>query len=248
MGFSDQNALEFIKLYNIIDDCLSAELSVEKNDMSFTQKVNTLRTKGNHIISRFYVDLLIYAKLRNVVVHDTTEDEPVARPSDATIEKMRDIIRLMTKAPLALDSIAHPYSELLITKPHHKLAELLRRMHKSGAVYVPIIEDGQLAGVFSMSAFTAYINNSGVSGINEELTIEQMAPFYRINNSKRTEAFFFAGADATVYDIDNIFNKTVNTDLSVGAVFITLDGTGSGQLLGMVTPFDLIRLNITQQY
>lgn len=68
MGFSEQNALEFIKLYNIIDDCLSKSLGVEKNDMSFTQKVNTLRTKGDHIISRFYVDLLIYAKLRNVVV------------------------------------------------------------------------------------------------------------------------------------------------------------------------------------
>ena len=68
MGFSEPNALEFIKLYNIIDDCLSKSLSVEKNDMSFTQKVNTLRTKGDHIISRFYVELLIYAKLRNVIV------------------------------------------------------------------------------------------------------------------------------------------------------------------------------------
>ena len=38
MGFSEQNALEFIKLYNIIDDCLSKSLGVEKNDMSFTDR------------------------------------------------------------------------------------------------------------------------------------------------------------------------------------------------------------------
>mgnify|MGYP002569428686 CR=1 FL=1 len=244
MGFSEQNALEFIKLYNIIDDCLSKSLDVEKNDMSFTQKVNTLRTKGDHIISHFYVDLLIYAKLRNVVVHDTTTDEPIARPSDITIEKMRQIIQLMTQAPLALDSIAHPYSELLTTKPHHKIAELMRRMHKSGAAYVPVIEDGQLAGVFSMSALTAYISAKGISDINEELTIAQMEPYYRINNAKRTEAFFSVDANADIYDIDNIFNKTVNTGLSIGAVFITHDGSNNGQLLGMVTPFDLVRINI----
>ena len=244
MGFSEPNALEFIKLYNIIDDCLSKNLSIEKNDMSFTQKVNTLRTKGDHIISRFYVDLLIYAKLRNVVVHDTTTDEPVARPSDATIEKMREIIRLMTQAPLALDSIAKTYTELLKTKPHHKIAELMRRMHKAQTTYVPVIEDGQLVGVFSMSALTAYISAKGISLLNEELTIVQIEPFYRINNSKRTEAFFFAQADASIYDIDNIFNKTVNTGLTVGAVFITHDGSMNGQLLGMISPFDLVRINL----
>lgn len=244
MGFSEPNALEFIKLYNIIDDCLSKSLSVEKNDMSFTQKVNTLRTKGDHIISRFYVELLIYAKLRNVIVHDTTSDEPVARPSDATIEKMRRIIQLMTQAPLALDSIAHPYTELLITKPHHKAAELMRRMHKAKASYVPVIEEGFLAGVFSMSTLSAYINAKGTAGLNEELTIAQLEPFYRINNSKRTEAFFSARADADIYEIDNIFNKTVNTELTIGAVFITHDGSINGQLLGMITPFDLVRINI----
>ncbi len=239
MELSTDNALRFIQLYNRIDDCLSRFLNMDKSDTSFTQKLNMLNAKGHHIVSNYYTELLTYAKLRNVIVHESVSSTPIAQPSDQIISQMEIILKLMVAPPLALESIAQPVDSLLTVSPTIPLGVLLKKMHEAGAQQVPVIEQENICGVFSISALTAYIFNTKKPYLDLNASLYTLDPYFRINNAKRTESYYFMPENIHAYEVDDVFDKDFRQRRHVGAVLITTTGTAAGKLLGMVTAADI---------
>ena len=92
-----RNATEFINSYNKIDAQLR-DLYSFKPSQSFTDVVRRSAEK-NSIVRKYENDLVDYARLRNAIVHQSTDGQIIAVPCDEVVEKMRTIERLICTPP-----------------------------------------------------------------------------------------------------------------------------------------------------
>lgn len=91
------NALEFISAYNIIDARLRA-LYRGKGNLNFSDLVRRC-ADHNPVVRKYEDDLVFCAKLRNVIVHTTTTDRVVAEPCDEITQLMKHVAELLSSPP-----------------------------------------------------------------------------------------------------------------------------------------------------
>ena len=91
------NALEFISAYNIIDARLRA-LYRGKGNLNFSDLVRRC-ADHNPVVRKYEDDLVFCAKLRNVIVHTTTTDRVVAEPCDEITQLMTHVAELLSSPP-----------------------------------------------------------------------------------------------------------------------------------------------------
>ncbi len=92
-----ENALQFISAYNIIDARLRA-LYRGKGSLNFSDLVRRVADR-DPIVRRYEDDLVFCAKLRNVIVHTTTNDRIVAEPCDEITQLLTHIAELLSSPP-----------------------------------------------------------------------------------------------------------------------------------------------------
>ena len=91
------NALEFISAYNIIDARLRT-LYRGKGNLNFSDLVRRC-ADHNPVVRKYEDDLVFCAKLRNVIVHTTTTDRVVAEPCDEITQLMTHVAELLSSPP-----------------------------------------------------------------------------------------------------------------------------------------------------
>ena len=120
----------------------------------------------------------------------------------------------------------------------------MKIMSKNDFTYVPVLERRKLIGVFSESTLFDYILKWQGAVIDEKLAIRDLDEAIHINNHA-SEAFIFAKKDITVIEIEDIFRKGFKDNKRIAAVFITEDGIETGELLGIITAWEVAGYNIT---
>lgn len=101
-----------------------------------------------------------------------------------------------------------------------------------------------MIGVFSERTLFDYILKQESKTIDEKLVISDLGETIDIHNHV-SEAFIFVKKEVTVIEIEDIFRKGFKGDKRIAVVFITEDGTETGELLGLVSAWEVARYNIT---
>jgi len=180
-------------------------------------------------------------EIRNLMVHNAdVEGAPVIEPSGAVVESLRRILDAVRQPRPALDR-ATPAERLLTAALGDRVLSLMKRMEKQGFSHVPVMRGGRMAGVFSVST----IFSAGLQGRELLLTEEtRLSDFETLLPVERhiSERFCFLPADALFPDACAVFETHAGQKKRrVAAVFLTSDGTQEGRLMGMLTPWDLLR-------
>ena len=92
-----QNAHEFLDSYNKIDAQLR-QLYGFKPSQSFSDMIRR-SAENNSVIRKYESDLIDYARLRNAIVHQSTDGRVIAVPCDEVVAEMRLIERLLCTPP-----------------------------------------------------------------------------------------------------------------------------------------------------
>ena len=92
-----QNAHEFLDSYNKIDAQLR-QLYGFKPSQSFSDMIRR-SAENNSVIRKYESDLIDYARLRNAIVHQSTDERVIAVPCDEVVAEMRLIERLLCTPP-----------------------------------------------------------------------------------------------------------------------------------------------------
>lgn len=92
-----QNAHEFLDSYNKIDAQLW-QLYGFKPSQSFSDMIRR-SAENNSVIRKYESDLIDYARLRNAIVHQSTDGRVIAVPCDEVVAEMRLIERLLCTPP-----------------------------------------------------------------------------------------------------------------------------------------------------
>ena len=227
-------AEDFLERYRILEEEL-------------IQKYDTDEKSGSPVV-RFLADkegrpfrekLNLCREIRNFLSHHSEfEGEPLVEPSESIIRFLEEVTEYLKKPPLAL-SYATQFADILKAGPKNKAVTVMKKMQKLGFSHVPVLQDGALIGVFSISTFFSYALKNNLAAFKDEMLIEDFDELL-IPDRHENERFLFMPETTTLFEVKNEFEKRSQRSRRLAVIFITSNGSISGRILGMLTPWDVI--------
>lgn len=226
----------FLELYKNLEELLEAKYSDGRKYAGST----VMRYYNDDEGKKWREELNVCREMRNMLSHHARiGGEAVFEPSDAVIDILRRIINDVKNPPVAM-SIATPATQLFTCSYGHEVVELIRKMKELGYSHVPVLEKGKLVGVFSVGTVFSMIEKYGKSGLSESATVGDLREFLPIDKHL-TEKFGFVSDSAPFSSLKNRFTAKGPKSRRVVALFVTANGNENEKLLGMITPWDMIK-------
>ncbi len=224
------NAGRFINAYNRLDKGLRDIFNL-KPALSFTDVVRRTATI-NSIIKKYEDDLVDFGRLRNAIIHRSTE-EPIAEPHDDVVEKFEAIVRLVTAPPTAMQSVVN--RNVFVANGDVTLRALLPEMFKNGYSNIPVYLDDTLVGVVNRKMIVDALGSAIEAGVKVEKVLDARI-VDALNVLDVSQHYEVVSETATIDSLIYMFNQ--NRKLST--IIITEQGTYTEKPLGIIVTADIL--------
>lgn len=240
MELSDRERAErFIEMYRRIEDKLGEKYAGRRIKYSSVIMQFINEPEG----AEFSDELNTCREIRNILIHrpDVVGGPPLI-PSDGTIKVLNAILDYLNAPPPAID-YATPAGRILKTDFEQNVIQLMKTMNKKGFSHTPVFEHGRFFGVFSVSTIFSYILDNPGAAIDEYFKVGMLKKYLPIDKHS-IERFEFVPKDTNVWDVkEKLERKCSNKNKRLAAVFVTENGGIDEELLGIITPWDVVLIN-----
>jgi len=233
--YKNGNAMRFLNAYNRIDHSLRAQYNL-KRGQSFGDIIRRC-SDINSIVRKFEDVLIDYARLRNAIVHSSSDDKIIAEPKIEAVEQFEKIAELICTPPLAIVSVCQ--KDLLTVQSDVSLKSVVGLISSSGYSNLPVYDNGDVVGVANGQKLIDLIG----AQINKKLDIN-----YYLENTKIGDVISSFKDDKyyTIVDSKLTIEQALNmfyTNRKLLAILITKTGNFQEPALGMITVSDIMDLN-----
>lgn len=226
----------FLELYKNLEETLTARYSkTGKYGGSVIMKYST-----DDDGKKWREELNAFREMRNMLSHHATlGGEPMFEPSDSVIDVMRGILYEAQHPPIAM-SIAMPRKRLTVCALTDPATEVMAVMETRGYSHVPVLDGDALWGIFSVGSVFSYFRKYGGDAFSSNMSVGDFAEFLLPRNHS-TERFGFVTPDAPYSRLKEKFSAVGPAEPRTAALFVTDSGKPTGVLMGMITPWDMIK-------
>ena len=224
------NSERFITAYNRLDKTIR-DIYNFKPALTFSDLIRK-SSEVNYVIKKFEDDLIDYGRLRNSIVHRSGE-QTIAEPHDDVVERMEQIVRLVTTPPLAMQTIVN--RSVFIADGEVPFYKVLVEMHKNGFSNVPIYLGETLVGVLNRKMIVdalgeAIFNQKDVDEFMQNRIVDCLSVLDTNNH------YEVVSSTVTIDNILYMFQQ--NRHLST--IIITPNGKYNEKPVGIVVTADII--------
>ena len=234
-----QNNDEFIRKYNELDCLIGEKFNRESDDSSIYFLINKYRRSRIEKERVYSTKLDSIRKIRNLMVHESGIIDELFTVSDDVINFLDELIDYL-RNPVRAKNVMTPLSKLIYGKKEDYLYYLIEKIVKDGISNIPILdEEKKVIGVFN-SDVLLNLSLDKVK-VNNETKILDIMSYVKLNNQLNLRFIFVTGE----YEIDVLndyfaFSKE-QYKKRLPIIFVSVSGKETSQLLGIVSPIDLIR-------
>ncbi len=234
-----QNNDEFIRKYNELDCLIGEKFNRESDDSSIYFLINKYRRSRIEKERVYSTKLDSIRKIRNLMVHESGIIDELFTVSDDVINFLDELIDYL-RNPVRAKDVMTPLSKLIYGKKEDYLYYLIEKIVKDGISNIPILdEEKKVIGVFN-SDVLLNLSLDKVK-VNNETKIMEIMSYVKLNNQLNLR-FIFVTSE---YEIDVLndyfaFSKE-QYKKRLPIIFVSVSGKETSQLLGIVSPIDLIR-------
>ena len=234
-----QNNGEFIRKYNELDCLIGEKFNRESDDSSIYFLINKYRRSRIEKERVYSTKLDSIRKIRNLMVHESGIIDELFTVSDDVINFLDELIDYL-RNPVRAKNVMTPLSKLIYGKKDDSLYYLIEKIVKDGISNIPILdEEKEVIGVFN-SDVLLNLSLDKVK-VNNETKILDIMSYVKLNNQLNLRFIFVTGE----YEIDVLndyfaFSKE-QYKKRLPIIFVSVSGKETSQLLGIVSPIDLIR-------
>ena len=223
----------FVNAYNTLDHCLRAQYNFKTN-ISFSDLIRRCSSL-NQVIRAYEDDLIDFARLRNAIIHNRSE-QIIAEPHEDVVETIEKIARIISTPPLAIEAIKT--HQVHIIPAERTLRDIIMETTRVGHNNIPVYKGDMLIGAIRWRKFIEALGsiiaqNKSIDQFVASMTIEQFLREYPSNVH-----FAIASAKITIEETLQMFNH--NRKLS--AVIVTPEGTANERPIGIITGSDVMDL------
>lgn len=230
-----KNSERFLRAYNTISSEL--EKIVEANRYLPFYRMVDMGKKINSVVFLYKDDLKDLADLRNAIIHDKDYPEfVIAEPHDSVVEKVERIVRDLQK-PLRVIPLFE--KSVMTFQLNNEIRDILKSIRIHNYSKFPVY-DGQ--------AFIGLLTDRGISkwlAHHSDLTVslKQISAFDLLCHEVSEKNYHFVDKTHTVYDLKALYyDHHEKYGSRLEAILVTESGASNEPLLGMATPFDILRL------
>ena len=230
-----KNAAEFINSYNKIDSHLR-DLYGFKPSQPFTDVVRRCAEK-NSVVRRYENDLADYARLRNAIVHQSTDGRIIAVPCDDVVENILRIERLLCSPPTIGETLKD--KKIVSIEDSICLKQAVLLISRTGFSNLPVYRGGRMVGIVNNRRIIAELGAviEGGGGVDEYLSETPVGDI--LSETDLFVYYRFLGKKNTLQDVLTAFEE--NKKLLAAA--ITEHGRAGERIVNFITPADLVQIS-----
>ncbi len=233
------NSKDFVHSFNQAFKRLEARLRhISGSDDSVRfYDVLTKVEKVNYLVkAKRWLILDLYA-LRNIFSHADRE-EYIARVESSAYDQINQIIDLLDNPPSA--GVVFETS-VYVANAASSIEVVVKQMASKLYTHVPIYNNDNYIGVFSESTLLEWLAEN-ISGGRAEFNQKQVIDVPRRYLNPKTNIIKFISSSKSVFEIPSLFEKAIENHSRLGAILITTDGLKNQRPMGIITAWDLPRL------
>lgn len=224
---------EFLNLYKMIEDTLEERYA--RQGRRYSSVIMEFINSPEGEAWREKMDMC--REIRNLMTHTADiAGEAIVTPAAGVVDILREILEYVKKPPMAID-YATRAAQILKVSPMDFVLPIMKAMQRRGFSHVPVMQGERMMGVFSVSTiFSDAI--SGGARVDERTRIRDFSHLLPIEDHV-FEQYAFIGEQATLPEAQAAFDRRDKKRMA--ALFVTRGGAPDGLLLGMITPWDVLR-------
>ena len=234
-----KNNREFIRKYNELDCLIGEKFNRENDDSSIYFLINKYRRSRIEKERIYSTKLDSIRKIRNLMVHESGIIDELFGVSDDVVSFLDELLNYL-RNPVRAKDVMTPLSKLIYGTESDTLYYLIEKIIKDGVSNIPILNDKkEVIGVFNSDVLlTLSIDELKIT---KDTKIKDIFDYVRLNKQINLR-FIFVTSD---YEIDVLndyfaFSKE-QYKKRLPIIFVSVSGKENSQLLGIVSPIDLIR-------
>ncbi|MDF2675518.1 MAG: hypothetical protein K0R09_3790 [Clostridiales bacterium] len=228
-----RNSDRFLAAFNRIEVYLKEEGDSSKYE-SFSRALNKA-TYNNPMIKNFKEDLEKFSNLRNIIIHEEIRPNfVIAEPHIEVVERIEKIAEMFERPQRVIPNFKREVKKVNL---NDNIAVPLRLI-RSGFSQFPVYDNGKFMGLLSdkcIAKWLAHFVDEGIKSISE-VNVEEILKFDGSNGRNVR----FINKNETIYNALSIFSEYRNKNIQVEAILITQSGRADENLLGIITPRDIV--------
>lgn len=228
-------AERFIDAYNNISYVLRVRYNFNRS-MGFSELIRR-SVALNYVVRKYENELVDYGRLRNAIIHDSSDGKIIADPRKEVVDNIEKINRLLDTPPKALDTVAR--RDILAVESNSSMRDVIELIASSHYSNLPVYQNKSLLGIANgqkiLDAFGMFLKTGGQADVFlDNVKIEDMLS--KIQNS---DYYIVANASLTVEEALGLFHKFPK----LLAILITSSGNEKEMPLGIITGADVVEMN-----
>jgi len=187
-------------------------------------------------VRRLRDQLKSLGELRNFLVHEYKSEQPLAFPSESTVQRIQ-IIRDELLSPVKLVDLFRPPVE--ICSPSDPIGVATKKMHDGSFSQLPVYSGNTLIGLLTSETVARWLaaQLADGQGILEERPVQEV-----MRHEEGTHSYVVMGRTATVDDALSEFDDHMHAGKVLDAIILTHNGNERERPLGIVTATDQPKL------
>lgn len=230
-----RNATEFIASYNKIDSQLR-ELYGFKPSQPFTDVVRRSAEK-NAVVRKYENELADYARLRNAIVHQSTDGRIIAVPCDDVVENIQLIERLLCSPPTVGETLQD--KRIVSIEAELSLKQAVMLMARTGYSNIPVYRGKRMIGIVNNRRVLRELGDVLAQGRSADAWLSETPVADILAESDLFVYYKYLGKKDSLQEIADAFEE----NRKLLAVCISENGRAGERIVNFVTSADLPRIN-----
>lgn len=220
--------MEYDKLKNQFGD-LYIQLERTLKEHYETAKISKIDYEKQGLL-KYKDEIEMYKNLRNILSHNLCKG------------RIQFTQKLIDEIKVTLNEITASIEKLKISKVfkcsyEDEVLKAIKEMHECDYTSIPIVEEDRVIGFFSESILFRIIAEGQI--IDKSTTFNDIRLYTAIQDDVHNRSYEFITPDTPRNKALHIISKAQSNQYRIDVLFVTSDGTAQGNLLGLITPWDL---------
>lgn len=203
--------------------------------LSFYNLVNRA-SSINKTVEIFAIYLKEYADLRNAIVHERIDGQPIAEPHETAVLHLEEILDILKSPPRIEDGFL---GEVVTCTPSDPIGYAMKRMLCESFSQFPVYMDSKFVGLLTAETVARWVADRLSCGVGliEEESVSEVLKY-----TEYPENYAFIGRKATLFEVLSLFEEFNKQGRILKAVIVTSTGDKHEIPVGILTTFDLSKL------
>lgn len=203
---------------------------------SFTDIVRRCAEK-NAVVRRYEDELAEYARLRNAIVHQSTDGRVVAVPCDEVTREMERIASLLTEPPRIRDAL--PEKKVVSIEAGISLRQAVLLISRTGHSNLPVYDGRRMVGIVNNRRIIREVGAQLSRGQSVDAFLSETPVGDILDESDMFVYYKYLSENATLEEVLSAFE----TNKKLIAVVVSERGKMGERIRNIVTPADLVHIS-----